>query len=83
MEKLFIHEGNSIKIALKKFKYNIYKTFIVVDKNKKLLGTLTDGDLRKQIIKKVNINNKIKNFFFKINLLIKKLGDWSQKKNFY
>ncbi len=65
MEKLFIHEGNSIKIALKKFKYNIYKTFIVVDKNKKLLGTLTDGDLRKQIIKKVNINNKIKNFYNK------------------
>ena len=64
-EKLFIKENNSIKFVLKKFKFNIYKTFIVVDKNKKLLGTLTEGDLRKEIIKNININNPIKNFYNK------------------
>ena len=38
--------------AIKKINKSQIKTLFVVDKNKKLLGSITDGDIRRTIIKK-------------------------------
>lgn len=65
LKNLIIDENTTIKLVLKKFKFNSYKTFIVTNENKKLLGTLTEGDLRKELIKKINLNSKIKNYYNK------------------
>ena len=42
-----------------------YKCLLVIKKNSKLIGTLTDGDLRRAIITGKSINNKITNYFNK------------------
>lgn len=63
----------SIKNAMKKLSKSGFKTLVIIDKNKKLLGTLSDGDLRKAILKGVSVNNSISDIyqktptFYKIN----------------
>ena len=39
------------------------KTILVVDKNNKLLGTLSDGDIRKSIIKGFNLKDSIEKIY--------------------
>ena len=58
--------------AIKKINKSQIKTLFVVDKNKKLLGSITDGDIRRTIIKKKNLNINVENvmnkkfkFFYK------------------
>lgn len=52
MEKdLLIKENITIKDALKKLDTTAEKVLLVVDNNKRLLGTLTDGDIRRFILK--------------------------------
>ena len=41
------------------------KNLVVINKKKKLVGVLSDGDLRRAILKKININNSIKKFIIK------------------
>ena len=38
---------------------------VVVDKSNRLLGTITDGDIRKAILKNVKINERVKNYYNK------------------
>ena len=51
--------NESIRKAIKIL--NIYgsKTIVVVGKNKKLVGTLSDGDIRKSIIKGFKLDDSI------------------------
>ena len=49
--KNIIFPGQTLKEALKKMEQNFYKCLIVVDNDNKLLGTITDGDIRRAIIK--------------------------------
>jgi len=65
MKNLKITLNISIKKALQLIKKNGAKALVVVDKNNKLIGSLTDGDIRKAILKKISINKKIKNIFNK------------------
>ena len=68
------------KALLRMDKYGI-KTLIVTDKLKNYLGTLTDGDVRRAIINKKSLSEKIEKiykkktifFFLKKIFLIKKL----------
>ena len=48
----FILENSSIKKAILLLNRRKIKTLIVIDKNKKLLGSITDGDLRRGMLKK-------------------------------
>ena len=48
---IFVNENTSIKEALKKLDKSAEKILLVVDEEKRLLGTLTDGDIRRYIIK--------------------------------
>lgn len=63
MEKIIINKNATINLALKQLKFSGTKCLVVLDKNKKLLGTLTDGDLRKKIIISGNTKGKINKIF--------------------
>ncbi|MDP8213484.1 MAG: nucleotidyltransferase family protein [Candidatus Zapsychrus exili] len=51
LEKVLIKPDQSIKLTLKHMDLVGEKTMFVVDKKKKLLGTVTDGDIRRWILK--------------------------------
>ena len=63
----------SIKEALNKMNSLSEKCLLVVDKNKVLKGTLTDGDIRKSILKNLNLNKKILSIYNKKPKYLKKL----------
>ena len=57
--------NESIRRAIKILNKYGSKTIVVVGKNKKLAGTLSDGDIRKSIIKGYRLDNSIKNIYNK------------------
>ena len=71
-QNLFIKKSDDLNLALKKLSLNALKCLIVIDSKSKVLGTVTDGDIRRAITKFKDISlkiNKIYNrkfvFFFK------------------
>ena len=57
IEKIKITIDSIIKQALKVIADGAIQIAIVVDKKDKLLGTLTDGDIRRGFLKGLNINS--------------------------
>ena len=51
--KNIIQVNQSVKKALIKLSSLEIKNLLVIDKNKKFLGSITDGDLRRYTIKKI------------------------------
>jgi len=62
MKDIFISHSTSIIDALKKLDITSEKTLLVVE-NGKLLGTITDGDIRRYIIKTGNLKGNIEACF--------------------
>ena len=65
INKFFIKKNATIKLALTLLNITAHKCLLVVDKNKKLLGTISDGDIRKHILTNNNLDNKIKDIYNK------------------
>jgi len=65
MKNLFISPTSTIKEALKKFNEIGEKVLIVVDKNNHLLGTITDGDIRRYILSTGTIEGTVENAYNK------------------
>jgi dTDP-glucose pyrophosphorylase len=65
MKNLFISPTSTIKEALKKFNEIGEKVLIVVDKNNHLLGTITDGDIRRYILNTGTIDGTVENAYNK------------------
>ncbi len=63
MIDIYISYYSSIIEALKKLNQVATKVLLVVDENKKLLGTVTDGDIRRYILKTGKIEGKIKDVY--------------------
>lgn len=59
-QNLLVSENESIKNVMALFEKNGAQIAIVTDQNKKLLGTVTDGDIRRGILKDISINDSIK-----------------------
>ena len=57
VKKVSIQLNKSIENALKQLKKTGSRCLVVLDK-KKLIGTVTDGDLRKSILKKKKFKNQ-------------------------
>jgi len=51
--------SNTIKDALQVIQTNKEKIVLVVDENKKLVGTLTDGDIRRALLNDYSLSNQI------------------------
>lgn len=64
-KKIIINQNTLIKQGISTLNENIQKTLIVTDDNNKLVGTVTDGDIRRYILKNGDMNNTICNIMFK------------------
>lgn len=56
---LTIRDNLPIRDALKQLEETERKTLFVVDQNQKLIGTLTDGDIRRWILAEGNLNGQV------------------------
>jgi dTDP-glucose pyrophosphorylase len=65
MKKIIISKEIKIIQAMKKLALTGLRCLIVVDKNKKLLGTLSDGDIRRGILNGKKINETIDSIYNK------------------
>lgn len=59
INKSLVKSTISILAASEKLEKSYYKILIVLDENDKIIGTVTDGDIRRSIIKKINLNNPV------------------------
>jgi dTDP-glucose pyrophosphorylase len=70
-DKIKINENSTIKNALKVISNGSFQVALVVNSKGKLLGTLTDGDIRNALLKGKNLNDSIKSIFFKKPIIAK------------
>ncbi len=82
MKQLFINKKATIKDALLKISKSGHRCLLVTDNLEKMLGTISDGDLRRAILKNQNLGQKIdkiykKNprFFYSKNYNLKKVKE--------
>ena len=75
----FIFKNKTIRDAFVLLNKNARRCLIVVDKNNKLLGTLTDGDIRKYLLKGFKLDSSIKDIYNK-NCFFLKRNEISKKK---
>ncbi len=73
LEKLFASKETKIIDVLEIMNQNLLKTAFIVDENKKLLGIVTDGDIRRAILKDVPLATPIDEVM-NISPLVAKLG---------
>ena len=74
MKELFIQPKASIKDALKQLSKSGKSCLIVVNNTNKLLGTLTDGDVRRVILKGKLLKDQINGIYEKNPILLKKVN---------
>jgi len=65
IEKIKLTVHSTIKEALQIIDTGAVKFAIVVDENDKLIGTLTDGDIRRAILDGKTLDDTIENIYFK------------------
>ncbi len=71
-KEIQIHINESIKAALKKLDKTAKKVLLVVDHENRLLGTVTDGDVRRYILSGKSLDNNICDIYNKRPIYIKK-----------
>lgn len=85
-EKNLISEDLDIFTAIKIINKNSLKFLLILNKNDRLIGTITDGDLRRAIIKRIDLKLKIKlivnkNFIYSNKRIENSFGQLILKKN--
>ena len=81
IKKSTIYNSSLISKALLKMQKFGLKTLIVIDKADKYLGTLSDGDVRRSLIKKKKLSDRINGIFKKKTVyLTKKILNFKSKK---
>lgn len=71
-EKIKISIDSKIKQALNALSKGAMKIVLVVDKDNKLIGTLTDGDIRRGFLKGLSLTSPIESIVFKKPTIAKK-----------
>ena len=64
-KKTLLNKNSNIKKAVQCLEINALRIILVIDKQKKLLGTITDGDLRRGLLKGLKLNSPITNLINK------------------
>ncbi|MEI6080153.1 MAG: CBS domain-containing protein, partial [bacterium] len=62
-ESILIHKDETVKTALKKLDKSAQKVLVVVDSEKHLLGTISDGDIRRYILRGDSLDNNIEGVY--------------------
>lgn len=79
-----IYNSSVISNALLKMEKFGIKTLIVINKDEKYLGTLTDGDVRRSLIKKKKLSDKVNDIYRKKTVyLIKRRYTISKLRNIF
>ena len=65
IKKYLIEENSSLKKALILINLSAHKCLCVVDKKNKFLGTISDGDIIKFLLKNLNLNLSFKKIYNK------------------
>ena len=63
MKNILVNKNIRLFDALKKLSLLGEKTLIIINNKRKLLGTISDGDIRRNILKRNNLNNKIEKIY--------------------
>ncbi len=71
-KNIFVAEIETIKEVLKKLDITAEKVLLVTDADKKLLGTITDGDIRTYLLKGKSLDNDIKEVYFRDPTFVRK-----------
>ena len=64
IENLLISENIILREALKIIDKGAIRIALVIDENNKLLGTLSDGDIRRGLLKNYTLDDSIKDLYF-------------------
>ena len=72
IKKFLIKETIDIQQALKLINKTGEKSIIIIDNDKNFLGVLSDGDVRRALLKGYKIKDKIKNIYNKKAFFVKK-----------
>lgn len=70
IKKIILKKNNTIFDAVRKLNQTNFQVCLVVDKKMKLLGTVTDGDIRRAIIKKIDFKSHVNNIMNKTPVVI-------------
>jgi len=65
IDHIKITASNTIREALKIIDQGAMKIAIVLDENEKLIGTISDGDIRRGLLKGVSLEDSVEDIFFK------------------
>jgi dTDP-glucose pyrophosphorylase len=65
MKSIFINPYATIKDTLKKLDRTAEKVLLIVNEDRKLLGTITDGDIRRHLLKTGSLEGSIEGIFNK------------------
>lgn len=65
IDNLLITENTTIKEALKVIDRGAIRIALIVDENNKLLGTLSDGDIRRGLLRNYTLDDTINDLYFK------------------
>ena len=65
IKKFCVTSQASLKSCLEKINNTGISTLFVINKFKKLIGTISDGDIRRALIKGVSLDNDIKKFYYR------------------
>tara|TARA_Y100000816_G_C26094762_1_gene579094 strand:+ start:502 stop:1557 length:1056 start_codon:yes stop_codon:yes gene_type:complete len=82
-KSLILNKDKPVIIAIKKIQNNPIKTLVIIDGKNKLIGTITDGDIRRGMLKGYTIKTKINKFVNKNprKIFNNKIINYSAKKN--
>ena len=69
-KSLILNKDKSVIMAIKKIQNNPIKTLVIVDDKNILIGTITDGDIRRGMLKGYTIKTKVNKF---VNKNLKKI----------
>src|SRR3989338_7479245 len=60
IDQILLREGSTIKMAMECLDKTGFKIALVINKKKRLLGAVTDGDIRRALLLKKKMNSPIK-----------------------
>ena len=72
IQNIKLSKSATIEEALKVIGNGAMKIVLIVDKSDKLLGTLTDGDIRRGLLNGLDLKSSIESIIFKTPTVAKK-----------
>ncbi len=65
LKKILIYKSKSIKDAISILNKNSTKILAVINKKRELIGTITDGDIRRSLLRSIDINLEVSHIMHK------------------